>query len=83
MRPGNPAFLDTLGWIYFKKGDYEKAREHIAASIDTGQASATVMEHMGDVYEKLGDMDEARNWWQQALDRDDTREHLREKLDAN
>ena len=83
MRPGNPAFLDTLGWIYFKKGDYENAREHIAASIDTGQASATVMEHMGDVYEKLGDMDEARNWWQQALDSDGTRHHLREKLDAN
>jgi tetratricopeptide (TPR) repeat protein len=83
MRPGNPAFLDTLGWIYFKKGDYENAREHIAAAIDTGQASATVMEHMGDVYEKLGDMDEARNWWQQAYDSDGTRHHLREKLDAN
>jgi tetratricopeptide (TPR) repeat protein len=83
MRPDNPAFLDTLGWIYFKMGDYQKAYEYISASIDTGSASPTVMEHMGDVYEKLGNMEEARSWWQKSLDSDSSRDHLREKLEKN
>ncbi len=78
--PQNAAYLDTLGWIYFKKGDYENARTWIQASIDTGDASATVYEHMGDVYEKLGEMDKAVEWWQKALEKDDSRDHLIDKI---
>lgn len=76
----NAAYLDTVGWVYFKLGDYDRARRFIKASIDTGESSAEVMEHLGDVYEKLGNIEEARKWWKQALDRDSTRTHLNEKI---
>lgn len=76
----NAAYLDTVGWVYFKLGDYDRARRFIKASIDIGEASAEVYEHMGDVYEKLGNLDEAKKWWKQALDMDSTREYLNEKL---
>lgn len=76
----NAAYLDTVGWVYFKLGDYDRARRFIKASIDTGAASAEVLEHLGDVYEQLGDLDEAKKWWKQALELDATRTHLNEKI---
>ena len=76
----NAAYLDTVGWVYYKLGDYDRARRFIKASIDTGEKSAEVMEHLGDVYEKLGDLDKAREWWKKALELDTTREHLNEKI---
>tara|TARA_R110000868_G_scaffold259361_9_gene517411 strand:+ start:2353 stop:4032 length:1680 start_codon:yes stop_codon:yes gene_type:complete len=76
----NAAYLDTVGWVYFKLEDYDRARRFIKASLDTGLASAEVMEHLGDVYEKLGNVDEAKKWWKQALESDSTRTHLNEKI---
>lgn len=80
INPNNAAYLDTMGWIYFKLGDYDQAKKYIKASIETGSASPTVLEHMGDVYEKLGDMDNAQRYWKKAFDEDETRTHLKEKL---
>lgn len=82
VAPENAAYLDTVGWVYFKLEDYERARRYIKASIDTGGASAEVYEHLGDVYEKLGNMDEARKWWEQALENDPERIHLKEKING-
>ncbi len=76
----NAAYLDTVGWVYFKLGDFDRARRFIRASIDTGAASAEVLEHLGDVYEALGNVDEAKKWWKQALDLDATRTYLQEKI---
>lgn len=83
LNPGNAAFLDTLGWVYYHMGEYEKAKEYIRASIETGEASADVMEHMGDVYDKLGESDRALYWWQKAYEKDNERTHLRERLHIN
>ena len=83
VAPENAAYLDTVGWIYFKKGEYEKARRFIQASIDTGEASAEVLEHLGDVHEQLGNMEEARDWWRQALEKDDSRTYLQDKLNGS
>ncbi len=80
MDAENAAYLDTVGWVYFKLGDFDRARRFIRASIDTGGASAEVLEHLGDVYEQLGNLDEAKKWWKQALDLDSTRTHLNEKI---
>lgn len=78
--PNNASYLDTIGWVYYKKGNYEKASRYIKASIDTGQASAEVMEHMGDVMAKLKKPHEARNWWQKALKKDSSRTYLKDKI---
>ncbi|MEO1020901.1 MAG: tetratricopeptide repeat protein [Bacteroidota bacterium] len=80
--PENASYLDTVGWVYYKLGDYDRARRFIKASIDTGESSAEVMEHLGDVYAELGNTKEARKWWKQALEKDSTRTYLKEKLDA-
>jgi len=78
--PDNAAYLDTVGWVYFKKGKYEKAKEYIKSSIETGEASAEVYEHMGDVYSKLGQDSEAVTWWKKALEADSERTYLEERM---
>jgi tetratricopeptide (TPR) repeat protein len=80
LEPGNAAYLDTVGWVHFKKGNYEEARRYIQKSVDTGDASPEVFEHLGDVYEALGDMDMAREWWKKAFEEDPDREHLKERI---
>ncbi|HET8865449.1 MAG TPA: tetratricopeptide repeat protein [Gracilimonas sp.] len=80
VAPENAAYLDTVGWVYFKLQDYDRAQRFIKASIDTGAASAEVLEHMGDVYEKLDNLEEARKWWRQALEQDSSRTYLKEKI---
>ncbi len=82
VAPENASYLDTVGWVYFKLGDYDRARRFIKASINTeeGSATAEVLEHLGDVYEKLEQPDEARKWWKQALEKDPKRTHLNQKI---
>ncbi len=76
----NGAYLDTLGWVYFKLGDYSKAFEYIARAVKYRDTSAEVMEHLGDVYEKLDDLANARVYWQKAMELDSTRTDLQKKL---
>lgn len=82
LEPENAAYLDTMGWIFYKLGEYEKAKRFIKASIDldNSAASAEVLEHLGDVYEKLGNLAEAKKLWKQALEKDTTRTHLEDKI---
>lgn len=79
--PNNAAYLDTYGWILFKLKDYEGAADYIKRAIDTGDASAVVLEHLGDVFQMMGKPAEARLWWEKARDKDPTRSSLIKKLE--
>ncbi|MFA3783030.1 tetratricopeptide repeat protein [Melioribacteraceae bacterium 4301-Me] len=79
--PNNSSYLDTFGWIYFKKGDYLKAKQYIEKSISIDDKSGTVFDHLGDVYFKLGEKDKAIKNWQKALELDPSIENLKEKID--
>ncbi len=84
LRPEDGAIVDSLGWAYYKKGDYEKAVKYLEQATSLVPEDATVNAHLGDVYEKLGRMDEAYTQWQRALelgpDREDERKALEKKL---
>ena len=82
LEPENAAYLDTMGWIFYKMGEFEKAKRFIKASIDLNvdEASAEVLEHLGDVYDKLNNIDEAKKWWKKALDKDPSLTYLQEKI---
>ncbi len=65
LNPGEATYLDTYGWILYKKGDYEKAKTFIQRAIDLFGANAdgTLYDHLGDVYFKLNEKDKAiQNW---------------------
>ena len=56
--PDNGSFMDSLGWYYFKKGEYEKALEQLLKAVEAIKPSkpedAVVLEHVGDTYQQLG-----------------------------
>ncbi len=65
--PDSGAFLDSLGWVYFKMGDKEKALHYLkkAASLEAGDP--VIFEHLGDVYNSLGDIETAIEYWKKAI----------------
>jgi tetratricopeptide (TPR) repeat protein len=81
--PDNGAYLDTIGWIYYKLANYEEARKWIEKAVQSGRESPAVLEHLGDIYQKLGDKKNAVANWQKALELNKTNISLRQKLDAN
>ena len=66
--PNNSSFLDTIGWIYYKMGDYEKAKENIEKAMMTDSDNPTLLHHLGDVYSKLGENKKALEYWKKAVE---------------
>jgi Flp pilus assembly protein TadD len=67
LRPMSGAIIDSLGWAYFRLGDYAQALELIERAVELEPADATLNDHLGDVYWRLGRRIEARFQWQRAL----------------
>jgi tetratricopeptide (TPR) repeat protein len=65
----NAAFVDSLGWVLFRKGRLEEARTWLEKATDLarGEDDPTVWEHLGDLYFRLQKMAEARSAWQKSL----------------
>jgi tetratricopeptide (TPR) repeat protein len=67
LEPMNGAYLDSLGWVYFKMGEYELAEENLRQAADRDQTDPTVHEHLGDLYEKTGRIRLAAAQWELSL----------------
>jgi tetratricopeptide (TPR) repeat protein len=66
--PWNGAYLDSLGWAYYRLGRFDEAREPLERAAREYPADPTVLEHLGDVYRELGDHDGALRLWRRALE---------------
>ena len=66
-QPDEGAYVDSLGWAYFKLGDYKKSVEYLerAATLDAGDAE--INDHLGDAYWRVGRRDEAKFQWRSVL----------------
>ncbi len=57
VAPVNGAFQDSLGWVYYRLGDYSRARYHLQLAVllleEEEQEDALVYEHLGDVHMQL------------------------------
>ena len=58
--------IDTLGWVYFKKGEYTKALTYLEKAHEFAPDVGVIAEHLGDVYLKLKKDDKARNAYLKA-----------------
>jgi len=67
LRPASAAIIDSLGWAYFRLGDFEKAQEHLERAVELEPANATLNDHLGDLYWRLDRFTEARFQWRRAL----------------
>ncbi len=57
--PANASYLDTLGWVLFKMGRYEQAREMLEKAVRLNSSEVEIFEHLSKVYEKLGNTPKA------------------------
>jgi len=67
QEPMNGAYLDSLGWVYFKLGEYELSEENLRQAVDRDQTDPTVHDHLGDLYEKTGRIRQAAAQWELSL----------------
>jgi tetratricopeptide (TPR) repeat protein len=65
--PTNSSFLDSLGWAYFKLGKLDEAERHLTEAARRNSTSATIQEHLGDLYQQRAKPEMARSAWQRAL----------------
>jgi len=67
FEPTNGAYLDSLGWAYFKLGKYEQAEENLTKAESHMSKDPTVQEHLGDLYQKTGRLKLAAAHWDRAV----------------
>lgn len=82
VHPKSPAYLDTLGWIYFMQARYEEAMAEISRAFELMPDDPTITEHLGDVHEKLGHTAEALTWWKRSFVLDPGNAKVAAKLTA-
>ena len=67
LDPANGAYLDSLGWVYFRLGKYELAEENLVKASEKISTDPTVHDHLGDLYQKTGRLKLAATHWERAL----------------
>ncbi len=67
LEPNSGAYLDSLGWVYFRQGKLEEAERILVKAVDLSGSDATVHDHLGDVYMKLGKTQEAIGQWNASM----------------
>lgn len=68
LKPDSPSNQDTYGWVLYKMGYYEEAKVWIEKAIENGsENNPVILEHLGDVYWKMGDTAKAVELWDRAL----------------
>ena len=83
--PGNPTYLDTKAWVLYRKGDYASALELIRAAMEKAEEAGEELDteyydHAGDILKALGRDEEARKYWQDALEKDPENADIKKKL---
>ena len=83
VEPNDGFYIDSLGWVYYQRGDYRRAVEQLERAVELTVDDPTITEHLGDAYEKVGKVDKALQRYQDALKRSKEEEQLkriREKI---
>ena len=67
MEPASGAYLDSLGWAYFKQDRLDLAEQNLRQAVEHLPSDPTIRDHLGDVYYKAGRIREAQEEWNRAL----------------
>jgi tetratricopeptide (TPR) repeat protein len=81
LRPSDGYMIDSLGWAFYRGGQYGRAVEMLQRAVTLVPGDATINDHLGDALWRAGRQEEARFQWQHALLSDPDPE-LRAQLDA-
>jgi tetratricopeptide (TPR) repeat protein len=68
QRADDGYIVDSLGWAYYRIGNYEEAVKHLEQAVELKPEDPTINDHLGDAYWKVGRVLEARFQWAHARD---------------
>ena len=79
--PRNAAYLDSLGWAYFRLGRMDAAERNLREAERREPTDPTIVEHLGDLEMKQGDIESAIRNWEKALElKSEEPERVQDKL---
>lgn len=79
--PNEAHFLDTYGWILFRKNKYDEAMVQFKKALELTPDDKHITEHIGDTQFKLGNVDEAVKNWKKAKEMGSANLKLNDKID--
>jgi tetratricopeptide (TPR) repeat protein len=68
QRPDDGYIVDSLGWAYFRTGNYAEAVKNLERAVELKPEDPTINDHLGDAYWRVGRALEARFQWSHAKD---------------
>ena len=80
----NGAYLDSLGWVYYRLEELDLAERYLERAILFSPTDPTLHEHLGDLYLRTGRIAEARDAYERSLElteEDEERNQVQRKLD--
>jgi Tfp pilus assembly protein PilF len=81
VEPYSGYILDSLGWVYYQRGQFEQAFTYLKRATVSGEEDPVIFEHLGDTAMKLGRYQEAVKAYEKALNhRKAKKEPLLKKL---
>ena len=83
IRPNDGFYIDSLGWVYYRKGEFHKAIEQLEKAVHLVVDDPVIIEHLGDAYLKVGEPGKALRSYREALksaDEDEQLERIRSKI---
>ena len=83
LSPGNPAYLDSQAWALYRLGHPQEAKPLLEEALRMVPDDPTLLEHSGDVYASLGQLDQAIGAYRKALVVGGSVVPLRDKIRAN
>jgi tetratricopeptide (TPR) repeat protein len=83
FEPNNGSYLDSLGWVEFRKGKFDQAlADLLRAAKNIEHEDSIVFEHIGDTFLKLGRVPEALEAWKKALALDPKNKNVADKIES-
>jgi Tfp pilus assembly protein PilF len=80
LEKNKASFQDTYAWILFKLKKYSEAKDWMQKAIINNPNSAVQFEHLGDIFYKLGDVDQAVENWKKSLEIDPDSSSVKKKI---
>ena len=79
LKPNDPAIMDSMGWVQFKLGNYDKAEEYLRKALEL-MDDAEILGHLAELLWAQGNYDEARSLLREAIDRHPEDDYLQELI---
>ncbi len=68
IKPDNGYIRDSLGWVHYQQGEYEKARDVLEMAVELAPDDPAILDHLAETYLALGLPEKAKETWRKALD---------------